>query len=419
MLKKSRNGEMKKLLNKAKEHLVGGVNSPVRSFNYVGGDPILIKKGKGSKFYDLKGKEYIDYVLSFGALMLGHAHPEVVKDSQKALSRGLNFGVTTSVEIELAELIKTAVKGIEKIRFVNSGTEAVMGAVRLARGYTGREKIVKFENSYHGHADYLLAKSGSGLASLGIPFSKGVPKDFTKHTIISKYGDKEDIDRVFRRYKGKIAAVIVEPAGGNYGVIPPDKDFLMHLREVTKKYGSLLIFDEVITGFRASYGTLGDKLGIKPDLVCLGKIIGGGLPVGAYGGGKKIMDNLAPLGEVYQASTFAGNPVVMQAGLTSLKNIYKQRGKYKVLVKRVQDLSETVQREAEKNNIDLKVSYYGTMFSFKFGNKDLFKKFFWELILKGIFIAPSEFEANFVSFANTEKDFENTKKIIGNILRNL
>lgn len=403
---------MKKLFRQAKKHLVGGVNSPVRAFNYVGGDPVIIERGKGSKVYDHSGRAYVDYVLSFGAIILGHAHQRVVRDTGEALKNGMAFGATTQNEIELAKRIKKAIPGIEKLRFVNSGTEAVMSAVRLARGYTSRDKIVKFKNSYHGHADYFLAKGGSGLATLGIPDSKGVPDDFTKHTIISSSGDKEDIDRVFRKHGRDIAAVVVEPAGGNYGVIPPDVSFLRHLRKVTQKYGALLIFDEVITAFRFSYGTLGNRLGVRPDLVCLGKIIGGGLPIGAYGGRAAIMDHLAPLGEVYQASTFAGNPVVMRAGLTTLESLSELKKKYTTLRETTKEISEFAEEEAKKNNIELKVTSYGTMFSFKFGDKEHFKKFFRGLLAEGVYIAPSEYEANFLSFAHTKSDINKTKRAI-------
>jgi len=404
--------KMKGLRIRANKYFVGGVNSPVRAFNYVGGESLIMDKGKGSKIYDQNGNVYIDYVLSFGAIMLGHAHPGVVRDTQKILKKGAGFGTTTHVEIELAALLRESISGLGKIRFVNSGTEALMSAVRLARGYTSRDKIIKFADSYHGHADCFLAKSGSGLATLNIPISKGVPADFIKHTIVSKNGDKENIDRIFRKHGDEIAAVVIEPAGGNHGVIPPDKAFLKHLRKITRKYRTLLIFDEIITGFRFSYGTLGDALGISPDLICLGKIIGGGLPVGAYGGSEKIMNNLAPAGDVYQASTFAGNPIVMQAGLTTLKNISRTKRKYKISADMTEDLVKAAQEKAFENGVDLKVSHYGTMFSFKFGDKNRFKKFFWKLISGGIYIAPSEYEANFISFAHTDKDIGRTKKMI-------
>ncbi|MDD2752635.1 MAG: glutamate-1-semialdehyde 2,1-aminomutase, partial [Candidatus Omnitrophica bacterium] len=284
-----------RLFLEAKKYFPGGVNSPVRSFNYVGGKPLLIKKADNSKVYDYDGHKYIDYVLSWGALILGHRHPQVINDLEQALKDGLSFGTTNIKEIQLAQAIQKAIPFIENMRFVNSGTEAIMGAVRLARGVTKREKIIKFEHSYHGHADYLLAKSGSGLATLNIASSAGVPEDFIKQTIIAPFGNYEFIEDVFRKEGKNIAAVLVEPVGANYGIILPDADFLRKLAVITKQYGTLLIFDEVITGFRFHYGSFAQSANIVPDLICLGKIIGGGLPIGAYGGKKRLMQQLAPL----------------------------------------------------------------------------------------------------------------------------
>jgi len=417
--KKNTYSKSRVLFDRAVKYLVGGVNSPVRSFNYVGGRPVLIRKGKGSKIYDHDGNVYIDYVLSYGALILGHAHPSVVKGVGEIAANGLGFGTTGSGEIELAGLIRKAIPSMKKIRFVNSGTEAVMGAVRLARGYTGRNKILKFTNAYHGHADYFLVKGGSGLASMQIPLSKGVPADFIKHTLVADYGDKTSIDRIFKRYGSEIAAVVVEPVGGNYGVVAPDEEFLKHLRRVTEKHGTLLVFDEIITGFRFTYGSAATKFGIQPDLICLGKIIGGGLPIGAYGGREEVMDHLAPLGEVYQASTFAGNPVVMQAGVSTLRQLSALRRRYKSLAKMTEDLSQTVQKEAERCDIDLEVSYYGTMFSFKFRSKDQFQYFYGMLLERGVYLAPSEYEANFLSFEHTAEDIEKTKTVMRDILKEI
>ncbi|NQT33332.1 MAG: glutamate-1-semialdehyde 2,1-aminomutase [Candidatus Omnitrophica bacterium] len=397
-----------KLLSRAKEHLVGGVNSPVRSFKHIGGDPVLIKKGKAAHVYDYEGKEYIDYVLSYGAMMLGHAHEEVVNAVKKAAEDGFNFGTTGASEIELASLMKEAVPFIDKVRFVTSGTEAVMSAVRVARGFTGREKIIKFTNSYHGHADQFLAEGGSGLASLNIPFSGGVPEDFIKHTLVLDHGDRDAIARTFKENGGKIAAVIVEPVGGNYGVTPPDKEFLDHLRKITQEHKALLIFDEVITGFRFSYGTFAQDIRIEPDLVTFGKIIGGGLPIGAYAGKNKIMEKLAPVGDVYQASTFAGNPLVMQAGIATLRSIGSRQGEYDRLEGSVKYLAQSILEEARAQEIDLEVSYYGTMFSFKFKEKEDFKIFYRKILEEGIYFAPSEYEANFLSFAHTTEDIEKT-----------
>ena len=402
--------ENKRLFNEAKRCLVGGVDSPVRSFNYVGGDPALIKKGIGSKVYDYDGKIYIDYVLSWGAALLGHAHPKVVAEIRRTAGRGLSFGATNKPEIELAKAIREAIPFVQKIRFVNSGTEAVMGAIRLARGFTGRDKILKFEGSYHGHADYLLVKGGSGLATLNIPSSKGVPKNFVKDTLIARSEDKEGIEAIFKRYGRDIAALIVEPVGGNYGVTPPDIDQLKFLRHISKKYGALLIFDEVITGFRFNYGSFAQKIGVKPDLICLGKIIGGGLPIGAYGGRAKIMDNLAPLGQVYQASTFAGNPVTMSSGLSTLHLLKGTKSSYEKIKDLTKYLVINIWQVAGKHGVALKINSYDSMFSLKFTKKEEFKAFYKEMLDRGIFLAPSEFEANFISFAHTKKDMDNTIK---------
>lgn len=402
----------KELFRSGKKYLVGGVNSPVRSFGYTGEDPIILKKGKGPRVWDENEKEYIDYVLSYGALMLGHAHPDVVGEVGEAINKGFSFGTTTEAEIELAHKLQKAIPLLEKVRFTNSGTEAVMGAVRLARGYTKRDKIIKFSGSYHGHADYLLAKSGSGLSTFNIPLSRGVPQDFIKHTLVVEYGNKKKIDSVFEKYGNEIAAVIVEPVGGNYGVVPPDIDFLRYLRNITKRNKSLLIFDEVITGFRFGYGSISQELGITPDILTLGKIIGGGLPVGAYGAREEIMLHLSPEGEVYQASTFGGNPVVMQAGLATLNVLEKEKGKYKFLNNMASKLAENVQLAAFSNNVDLKVTFYGTMFSFKFGEKEEFQHFYKLVSRGGVFLAPSEYEANFLSLLHTESDIDKTISVM-------
>ena len=409
----------KLLFNEAKKHLVAGVDSPVRSFSYVGGVPVLFEKGKGSKIYDYDGNEYIDYVLSFGALILGHAYPSVLKSLKKRADKGLCFGATSLDEIELAKFIKKAIPLIEKIRFVNSGTEAVMGALRLARGYTKRKKIIKFVNSYHGHADYLLAKGGSGLASLNISASEGVPADFVKHTIVIEYANRGELEQAFKKYPTDIAAIIVEPVGGNYGVSLPDKQYLKYLRDLSKKYKSLLVFDEVITGFRFKFGSVADMLGVEPDLICLGKIIGGGLPVGAYGGPRRIMDKLAPLGEVYQASTFGGNPVVMQTGLATLKELKSQKGQYKKLGALTTKFISELQNQAKESNIDLKIAHYGSMFSLKFKRKKEFQFFYKALLKRGVYLAPSEYEANFLSFAHSEQDINKTIKLTKEALREL
>ena len=396
------------LFKRAKRRLVGGVDSPVRAFNYVGGEPLIIERGRGSRVWDHDGNEYIDYVNAWGSQILGHSRPEVIKSVKNIADAGFGFGTTHIKEIELAEEIQNAIPFAEKIRFVNSGTEAVMSAVRLARAYTGRDKIVKFENAYHGHADYLLVSGGSGLATLKIPGSAGIPKDFIKHTVTAPYGDYARLDKVFKTRGKEIAAVLVEPVGGNNGVVPPDIDFLKHIRFVTKKYGALLISDEVITGFRFNFGSFLFGAGIIPDIISLGKIIGGGLPVGAYGGGKKIMDNLAPLGDVYQASTFSGNPVVMQAGAAALAVLSKLKKGYSNLAELTKILSNSIESEATARGIGLKVSRFGSLFSFKFEKKDHFVRFYRSMLGRGVYFAPSEFEANFLSFAHTRKDIDKT-----------
>lgn len=399
---KSRLVKNHRLLELAKHYLVGGVNSPARAFRFVGAEPVLIKRGKGSRIYDYDGNKYIDYVLSWGAMILGHSHPAVLSHIKRSLNLGLGFGATHKSEIELTQIICKAIPAIEKIRFVTSGTEAVMGAIRLARGVTKRDKILKFAHSYHGHADYLLAEAGSGLATMQIPLSAGVPKDIIRHTLIAPFGDSARLERIFQKYGSEIAAVIAEPVGGNYGVIAPDIDFLKELRAITRKYAALLIFDEIITGFRFRFGAVSDEFGIRPDLICLGKIIGGGLPVGAYGGRKEIMRHLAPEGEVYQASTFAGNPMVMQAGIATLRVLSRKENEYA----RLQSLTGILSSRWG-------INHYGSMFSFKFKEKRQFQKFYRAMLKAGVYFAPSPFEANFLSFAHTRKDIDETLERAG------
>ncbi|OGX59266.1 MAG: hypothetical protein A2447_00025 [Omnitrophica WOR_2 bacterium RIFOXYC2_FULL_38_12] len=398
------------LLERANSIFVGGVNSPVRSMRSIGMKPLIIQKGKGSRVWNVEDKSYIDHVLSFGAMILGHDHLSVEHAIKEASERGWHFGMTTPAEIELAETIKRAIPFIEKIRFVNSGTEAVMGAVRLARGFTGRKKIVKFKHSYHGHADYLLVEGGSGLATLKIPLSKGVPEEFYEQTIIAEYGDQENIETIFKKNGEDIAAIIVEPVGGNYGVVPPNEKYLNYLRQITKQNQSLLIFDEVITGFRFGFGAVADLFGIKPDLICLGKIIGGGLPIGAFGGSDGIMQDLAPLGDVYQASTFAGNPIVMAAGKATLQELELIKGNYGSLTRYVHEITESLEEVCIKVGIGVNISRYRSMFSIKFEDQDMFPKFYKYLLEQGVLLAPSEYEANFISFAHSKEDIEETKK---------
>ena len=395
MIKKRILEKNRLLLSEAENLFVGGVNSPIRAFKYVNAKPVPIKTGCGSKVYDYDGNEYIDYVLSYGALILGHADHKIKKAVKDSIDNGFGFGATHEEEVRLARSLQKAIPFLKKIRFVNSGTEAVMGAIRLARGVTRRDKIVKFERSYHGHADYMLE-------------SKGVPKDFIKHTLIGRYKDRKSIDYIFKKYSKKIAAVIVEPVGGNDGVILPDIDFLKYLRMITKKHGTLLIFDEVITGFRFHFGSAAQLFKVKPDIICMGKIIGGGLPIGAYGGSNKIMKNLAPLGNVYQASTFAGNPVVMRAGLALMQKLSLFRQKYKKINTMTLYMINAIKKKAESYGVDIKLCFFGSMFSVHFKNKKQFEMFHRILLHEGVYFAPSEHESNFVSFAHTNKDIKKT-----------
>lgn len=404
----------KKMFEQAKDVFVGGVNSPVRSFAGLGMEPLVLESGKGA-IVCASGKGYVDYLLGFGAVILGHAHEEVVEAVKRFVGNGLSFGTTTREEILFGQQLQQAMPMLEKMRFVNSGTEAVMGALRLARGFTKRNKIIKFTNAYHGHADYLLAKAGSGLASLNIPLSDGVPEDFIKNTLVVDYGDKKAVENLFKEHFNEIAAIIVEPVGGNYGVIKPDEEFLRFLREITEAHDALLVFDEIITGFRFAYRSFADSIGIKPDLVCLGKIIGGGLPIGLYGGREQIMRELAPLGKVYQASTFAGNPLVMSVGLATLNVLERVQAEYEELSVRTKVLIDVIGESAKINNIKVDVRTYKTMFSLKFSEKGMFQKFYAELLSEGVFFAPSEYEVNFISFAHTmehvEKTIQSIKKV--------
>ncbi len=422
---------MGKLYEKAQRYIPGGVNSPVRAFKAVGGEPIFIDRGKGSKIYDVNGSEYLDYVLSWGPLILGHSHPQVIKEIKGVLEKGTSFGAPTLGETELAEMTVKAVPGMEKMRLVNSGTEATMSAIRLARGYTGRDKIVKFEGCYHGHADYLLVKAGSGATTLGFPDSAGVPQDFARNTILVPYNDVGAIEKVIEENSREIASVIIEPVAGNMGVILPEDGFLQKLREITAEYGIVLIFDEVITGFRISYGGAQQYFRVIPDLTCLGKIIGGGLPVGAYGGKKEIMDNLAPLGPVYQAGTLSGNPIAVAAGIQTLR-ILSQPGAYERLEERTRNLVESMRENAAKLKVDIHINQIGSMFTLFFSSRRVydyqsakgsdekkFAQYFQGMLRKGIYLPCSQFETNFLSLAHTEEDIEKTVKANYETLRTL
>ncbi len=410
----------KTLYEKAVGLMPGGVNSPVRAFKAVGGSPLFIKKAKGSKIYDVDGNEYIDYVLSWGPMIVGHSHPSVVRALKAAVENGASFGAPTPLEIELAQMVIRAYPSIEKIRMVNSGTEAAMSAVRAARGFTGRDKIIKFEGCYHGHADGLLVKAGSGAATFGIPDSPGVPKACARNTMTLPFNDiKAFKDLVGREWKS-IACVIVEPVAGNIGCVLPVPGFLETLRKETKKYGIILIFDEVMTGFRVSYGGAQTYYGIKPDMTCLGKVIGGGLPVGAYGGKREIMSKISPEGPVYQAGTLSGNPLAMTAGIETLK-ILSRKGAYEKLEKAMRQLEEGLRDAAKRAGVKTRFYRAGSMFctyftdtdvvdykTAKTSNKESFSEFFRGMLDQGINLAPSQFEAGFISLAHTKADIDKT-----------
>lgn len=397
----------------------GGVNSPVRAFGSVNMDPIFIDHGKGAMMTDIDGNEYIDYVLSWGPLIVGHSHPEVVEAIQKQAAKGSSFGTSTLQENELAKLVQERVPSIEMIRMTSSGTEATMSALRLARGYTGRNIIMKFEGCYHGHNDSLLIKAGSGVATLGLPDSPGVPESIAKNTVTCAYNDLETVREVFKQHGEDIAAIIVEPVAGNMGVVPPQEGFLEGLREVTKEYGALLIFDEVMTGFRVGYNCAQGYFGVEPDITCLGKVIGGGLPVGAFGGKREIMERIAPAGDVYQAGTLSGNPLAMTAGIETLKQLTPES--YDHFVKLGDMLEEGFREAATKYNIPHTVNRAGSMIGYFFTNEDvtnydkartsdleLFADYYRLMAEEGIYLPPSQFEGMFLSTAHTEEHIEKT-----------
>lgn len=410
----------KELFKAAQEVIPGGVNSPVRAYAAVGGDPIFMKEARGNILTDEDGNQFIDYNSSWGPLIFGHAHPQIVEALHEAAQHSTSFGTPTENEIRLAGQVVSAVPGIETVRMVNSGTEAVMSAIRLARGHTGRDKILKFEGCYHGHADSLLVKAGSGLISLGIPGSPGVIADLAKHTLTLPFNDAEKVKALFDKEGDSIACLIVEPVAGNMGVVPPEPGYLQALREITEKHGTLLIFDEVITGFRVAYGGAQELYGIVPDMTCLGKIIGGGLPVGAYGGRRDIMDGIAPTGSVYQAGTLSGNPLAMAAGIEML-NLLSGDGVYDDLEQKSAALCDGFKANVEKLGIKACFTRVGSMFSLFFTDEkvvdfetvmtcdtDLFKRYFNAMLDEGIYIAPSQFEAGFMSAVHTQNDIDKT-----------
>ena len=409
------------LFNQAQQHIPGGVNSPVRAFRGVGGDPVFFHHAQGAYLYDEDKQQYIDYVGSWGPMILGHAHPDVIDAVHKAVDNGLSFGAPTEIEIEMADRICAIMPSIEMVRMVNSGTEATMSAIRLSRGFTGRDKIVKFEGCYHGHADSLLVKAGSGALTLGVPTSPGVPASIAEHTLTLTYNNIEQVHEVFAEVGEQIACIIVEPVAGNMNCIPPEPGFLEGLREVCDQYGSVLIFDEVMTGFRVALGGAQQHYGIKPDLTTLGKVIGGGMPVGAFGGRKDIMQQIAPLGPVYQAGTLSGNPVAMAAGLKTLELISAE-GFYDKLHNKVVQLTDGITAAANDAGISMTTNRVGGMFGLFFTDAasvanfdqvmacdvERFKKFFHGMLDAGVYLAPSAFEAGFVSQAHTTDDLEKT-----------
>jgi len=409
----------------------GGVNSPVRSYGAVGGTPIFISRGRGASVYDEDGQKYIDYIASWGPLILGHAFPDVITAIKKAAENGTSFGASCEKEIELSNLIVKNYPSIDMVRMTNSGTEATMSAVRVARAYTGRDLIVKFEGCYHGHADYLLVKAGSGATTFGTPSSPGVPKGFTANTLLAGFNDIGSAERLFRKHRDKIAAVIIEPVAANMGVVIPMAGFLESLRKITEEHGALLIFDEVITGFRLGLGGAQKTYGIIPDLTCLGKIIGGGLPVGAYGGKREIMKLVAPIGPVYQAGTLSGNPLAMAAGISTINGLRK-KGTYEKLNVLTRQLVKAMDEILKNHGINARINSIGSMFTVFFTNSDvvdyksalksdtkIYARFFKSLLKAGIMFPPSQFEAVFVSLAHTESDIDMTLKAFSRVAKSL
>ena len=408
------------IFERGKKTLVGGVDSPVRAFRAVGGTPLVIDHALGTRLYDVDGREYLDYVCSWGALILGHAHPDVVAAVSDQAGRGTSYGMTSPLEIELGEKITRAVPSVEMVRFVSSGTEAAMSAVRLARAFTGRDLVIKFEGCYHGHSDGFLSEAGSGLATLGIAACPGVPDAFARLTLNTPYNDLPGVEKLFHQHAGKIAAIIVEPVAANMGVVEPAPEFLQSLREISKREGALLIFDEVITGFRMGYGGAQAVYGIDPDLTVMGKIIGGGLPVAAYGGKRHIMERVAPLGPVYQAGTLSGNPLAMRAGLATLPKL-EAPGFYDAVNRKTQRLAERFRNALKEVGVAGQVNVAGSLLTLFFcehpvrnyddakkSDTKKFGKFFQEMLERGIFLPPSQYEALFVSAAHTDADIDRT-----------
>jgi glutamate-1-semialdehyde 2,1-aminomutase len=422
----------KTLFEKAKKIIPGGVNSPVRAFGAVGASPVFIREAHGSRIIDVDGREYVDYVMSWGPMILGHGHPAITESIRQAAGKGTSYGAPTELEVEMAQIIGEAIPSIQMVRMVSSGTEAVMSAVRLARGCTGKNKIIKFAGCYHGHSDSLLVKAGSGVATLGIPGSPGIPPALAEMTITLPFNDIEAAETAIERHGDDLACVIIEPVPGNMGVVLPQPGFLQNLDVIVRKQGALLIFDEVITGFRLTYGGYQNLIDVEPDLTCLGKIIGGGLPVGAFGGKREIMEKLAPSGPVYQAGTLSGNPVAMSAGLATLQILRDNREAYEMLDRRTFHLCEEILTLFREKGVSVRLNRAGSMFTLFFTSQEvrdyssasqsdtgLFARYFRGMLAGGINLAPSQFEAAFLSFAHTPDDVEKTLEACANTLKTL